>query len=99
MHVRNLSINETMIHPRLYGRSQIHSCFRRILITKAADREVLCSCVIGLCHSVIYLSHLVGKPTMWFPIRFDTNRAVQAQKMAEDGKLWILERRGIVLSM
>ena len=26
------------------------------------------------------LSHLVGKPTMWFPNRFDTNRPVQLQK-------------------
>ena len=25
-------------------------------------------------------SHLVGKPTMWFPNRSDTNRAVQLQK-------------------
>ena len=29
------------------------------------------------------------KPTMWFPNRFDTNRAVQAQKMARDWKFWI----------
>ena len=28
------------------------------------------------------MSRLVGKPTMWFPNRFDTNWAVQAQKMA-----------------
>ena len=26
---------------------------------------------------------------MWFPTRSDTNRAVQAQKMAGDGKFWI----------
>ena len=31
----------------------------------------------------------MGKPTMWFPNRSDTNRAVQAQKMARDGKFWI----------
>ena len=35
------------------------------------------------------MSHLVGKPTMWFPNRSDTNRAVQAQKMARDWKFWI----------
>ena len=35
------------------------------------------------------LSRLVGKPTMWFPTRFDTNRAVQAQKMARDWTFWI----------
>ena len=28
-------------------------------------------------------------PTMWFPNRPDTNRAVQAQKMARDLKFWI----------
>ena len=39
------------------------------------------------------MSHLVEKPTMWFPSRSDTNRAVQAQfqfqKMAGDGEFWI----------
>ena len=35
------------------------------------------------------MSRLVQKPTMWFPTRSDTNRAVQAQKMAGDGKFWI----------
>ena len=28
------------------------------------------------------------KPTMWFLNRFNTNRAVQAQKMARDWKFW-----------
>ena len=28
------------------------------------------------------MSRLVGKPTMWFSIRSDTNRAVEAQKTA-----------------
>ena len=35
------------------------------------------------------MSHLVGKPTMWFPNRSDTNRAVQSQKMVRDWKFWI----------
>ena len=35
------------------------------------------------------MSRLLGKPTMWFPNRSDTNRAVQAQKMARDWKFWI----------
>ena len=34
------------------------------------------------------MSRLVGKPTMWFPNRFNTNRAVQAQKMARSLKFW-----------
>ena len=36
-----------------------------------------------------HLSHLVGKPTMWFPTRFDTNRPVQSQKRARSLKFWI----------
>ena len=35
------------------------------------------------------LSHLVGKPTMWFSNRSDTNWAVQAQKMARSLKFRI----------
>ena len=37
-----------------------------------------------LCtHQPLYnTSRLVGKPTMWFPNRSDTNRPVQAQKRA-----------------
>ena len=32
------------------------------------------------------------KPLIWFPNRFDTNRAVQTQKMpARDWKFWILQ--------
>ena len=30
------------------------------------------------------VSRLVGKPTMWFPIRSDTNQAVQAKKVARE---------------
>ena len=33
-----------------------------------------------------YLSHLVGKPTMWFQNRSDTNQPVQAQKRARSLK-------------
>ena len=32
------------------------------------------------------MSRLVGKPTMWFPNRSDTNRFVQAQKRARSLK-------------
>ena len=40
-------------------------------------------------HYKIDTSSLVGKPTMWFPNRSDSNRAVQAQKMAGDWKFWV----------
>ena len=36
-----------------------------------------------------YMSHLVGKPTMWFPNRSDTNRPVQSQKRARSLKFRI----------
>ena len=42
----------------------------------------------------VYLSRLVGKPTMWFPNRSDTNRPVQSQKL----EILELSRGGIVLS-
>ena len=31
----------------------------------------------------------MGKPTMWFPNRFDTNRAVQSHKIPRGWKFWI----------
>ena len=39
--------------------------------------------------SCLEMSHLVGKPTMWFPTRSDTNRPVQAQKRARSLKFRI----------
>ena len=36
------------------------------------------------------MSRLVGKQTMWFPNRSDTNQAVQAQKMARSLTFWSL---------
>ena len=41
-----------------------------------------------ICVSLIEMSRLVGKPTMWFPNRSDTNRPVQLQKQARSFKLW-----------
>ena len=37
----------------------------------------------------LHMSRLVGKPTMWFPNRSDTNWAVQAQTMARSLKFRI----------
>ena len=34
-------------------------------------------------------SRVMSKPTMWFPYRSNSNRAVQAQKMARGWKFWI----------
>ena len=41
------------------------------------------------------MSHLVGKPTMWFPNRSDTNQAVQSQKQARSLKFQIKEEEGL----
>ena len=41
------------------------------------------------------MSRLVGKPTMWFPTRSDTNRPVQAQKMARGWKVWTWKEEGL----
>ena len=37
----------------------------------------------------LQMSHLVGKQTMWFPTRSDTDRPVQAQKQARGLKFRI----------
>ena len=37
----------------------------------------------------VHLSHLLGKPTMWFPNRSDTNLPVQVQKRARSLKFLI----------
>ena len=34
------------------------------------------------------MSHLVEKPTIWFPNGSDTNQAVQSQKQARSLKFW-----------
>ena len=34
---------------------------------------------------------VMRKPAMWFPNRFDTNQAVQAQKTARGWKFWNLK--------
>ena len=41
------------------------------------------------CKSMtVKMSRFVGKPTMWFPNRSDTNRPVQLQKQARSLKFW-----------
>ena len=39
--------------------------------------------LLPVCHALLdHMTHLVGKPTMWFPNRSDTNQPVQAQESA-----------------
>ena len=44
------------------------------------------------------MSRLVGKPTIWFPNRSDTNRAVQTLKQARSLKLRIQEEEEVYYS-
>ena len=37
----------------------------------------------------------MGKPTMWFPNRSDTNQAVQSQKQTRSLKFWIKEEEEV----
>ena len=46
-------------------------------------------CVILVAGTVYKMSRLVGKPTMWFPNRSDTNQPVQTQKRARSLKFRI----------
>ena len=48
----------------------------------------------GKCWNRNHVNHVMRKPSMWFHNRFNTNRAVQAQKMVRGWKFWILESRG-----
>ena len=45
--------------------------------------------------SIKDMSRLVGKPTMWFPTRSDTNWPVQLQKQAGSLKFWIYLEEGL----
>ena len=42
-----------------------------------------------------YLSHLVGKSTMWFPNRSDTNQAAQSQRQARSLKFRIKQEEEV----
>ena len=52
-------------------------------------QELSSSTFADTCKQRKDMNRLVGKPTMWFSNRSDTNLAVQAQKMAREWKFWI----------
>ena len=52
------------------GRNQAEADFYSVRPSNVLDYGVRPS-------EVLYLNRLVGKPTMWFPNRSDTNRPVQ----------------------
>ena len=53
------------------------------------ENRILIQPVLGGMASVAYLSHVMRKPTFWFPTWSDTNKAVQPQKMARGLKFRI----------
>ena len=67
------------------GWKRFDNCFLRKLSWKGCGIRPSRRCFCKALH----LSRLVGKPTMWFPNRSDTNRPVQAQKRARSLKFRI----------
>ena len=66
-------------------------CIRKSLkVSPGVDDHVFPPTRLSFClvRLTLHLSHLVGKPTMWFPNRSDTNRPVQLQKQARSFKFW-----------
>ena len=69
---------------RTWSETQIVGFVTRMLIMEVLIYKLF---MLGLRNK--QMSRLVGKPTMWFPKRSDTNRPVQAQKRARSLKFRI----------
>ena len=68
----------------IYDKVRARQCnYRRWLFARNLRFETLLELYF------MYLSRLLGKPTMWFPNRSDTNRPVQSQKRARSLKFRI----------
>ena len=79
--------------------------YRRVRKMGVAELSVLLCIIITIGHYLVLwavylekrlalvseMSHVIRKPTMWFPNGLDTNLAVQAQKMARGWTIWILK--------
>ena len=63
----------------------LHENVVRKIVVPSSSSDLRCVCQIVVKN----MSRLVGKPTMWFPNRSDTNRPVQAQKTARSMKFRI----------
>ena len=75
-------------HMMLYiHRKAMKSCQSVILTTLFKGKSIR-KITSTLCTFFCHLSRLVGKPTMWFRNRSDTNQAVQSQKRARSLKFW-----------
>ena len=59
-----------------------------VMIVNSSTGATFCQTHNSNNKYVIKMSRLVGKPTMWFPNRSDTNRPVQLQKQTRRLKFW-----------
>ena len=75
---------------RVTGNKQL--CFQALHIYLSYNSHTCSSIIILKSHKKSthnkHTSHLVKKPTMWFPTRSDTNQSVQLQKQARSLKFW-----------
>ena len=81
---------------RKYGHLMLVNCLREACIGTVTDHPYMISAVHHGCKApnqtnqkplsksniAVYLSHVMRKPTFWFPTWSDTNQAVQLQKKA-----------------
>ena len=67
--------------------------YRKFTMDRYLSIDTPFECTREYNHTIVdtcNLSHLVGKPTMWFPTRSDTNQPVLSQKRARILKFRIL---------
>ena len=84
--MHSLSCTVTNYHSGIaIGRKQITLGYFSTL----SDQFSRCSATKTASFEIHKMSHLVEKPTMWFPNGSDTNQAVQSQKQARSLKFWI----------
>ena len=101
LHLNNYDVNlqwaNTQVYKNMCGRKvqlelTVESC-QLSLTSLYGVLEYLKAVYLYLCRKLknCYgkrLSHLVEKPTMWFPTRSDTNQAVQSHKQARSLEFW-----------
>ena len=78
---------------RGYREADLRLCFRlgKNPVFSRCGSNCSVASLVGIKYQsiLVYMSRLVGKPTMWFSNRSDTNRPVQAQKRAKSLKFRI----------
>ena len=78
-----------LIGLRLYYFKIPWNVFDFVVVVLSILGKIFQFCPVSDRLTLQYLSRLVGKPTMWFPNRSNTNQPVQSQKMARGLKFQI----------